>query len=382
MTITLARTSTRNASLPEIVNILREQHSRKTDVVAPVQNIRAAGGRLVIEGADHDLTPSGVTRKAAEYRLTDVCESGVAEKLGIPLGYLRKTRIEAPELWDANVNGWLAHESRADKSFMVRTLTPAPDEETGTARAFLSPSYRIIDNLDILAAALQGVRDAGVEVRLDKCDLTDRKMYVKITAPEISAYAPELLRDYRSPFSGARGADNPTVFAGFEISNSETGCGAFTIVPRLVVQVCDNGMVITKDVMRSVHIGGKQQDGVIRWSNTTQSRTLELVTSQTTDAVSTFLDRDYVTRQLRAIQATAATRVANPEATITTVAQRLKFTEQNRADIFAHFIAGGDLSAGGVMHAVTSVAQTLPDADDAHEVEALGIRAMELAASL
>ncbi|ROR44752.1 DUF932 domain-containing protein [Kitasatospora cineracea] len=382
MTITLARTSTRNASLSEIVGILREQHPRKTDVVAPVQNIHAAGGRLIIEGADYDLTPDGVTRKQAEYRLTDVCESGVAEKLGIPVGYLRKTRTEAPHLWDANVNGWLSHHSRADKSFMVRTLTPAQGEDTGTARAFLSPSYRIIDNLDILTAALQGVRDAGVEVRLDKCDLTDRKMYVKITAPQVSAYAPELLKDYRSPFSGARGADNPTVFAGFEISNSETGCGAFTIVPRLVVQVCDNGMVITKDVMRSVHIGGKQQDGVIRWSDTTQARTLEVIASQTTDAVSTFLDHDYVVRQLRSIQETAATRVKNPEATITTVAQRLKFTEERRADIFAHFIQGGDLSAGGVMHAVTSVAQTLPDADDAHEFEAHGIRAMELAASL
>ncbi|MEU7912281.1 hypothetical protein [Microbispora bryophytorum] len=32
------------------------------------------------------------------------------------------------------------------------------------------------------------------------------------------------------------------MFAGFVISNSETGCGAFTITPRLLVQVCRNGM--------------------------------------------------------------------------------------------------------------------------------------------
>jgi hypothetical protein len=47
-----------------------------------------------------------------------------------------------------------------------------------------------------------------------------------------------------------------------------------------------------------------------------------------------------------------------------------------------HFIRGGDVTAGGVMHAVTSVAQTLPDADAAHEMESLGLRALEIAAAL
>ena len=59
--------------------------------------------------------------------------------------------------------------------------------------------------------------------------------------------APALLAGYRTPFTGAAGADNPVVFAGFVITNSETGCGAFTLTPRLVVQVCRNGMTITRD---------------------------------------------------------------------------------------------------------------------------------------
>ncbi|HEX9357029.1 MAG TPA: hypothetical protein VF933_24835 [Streptosporangiaceae bacterium] len=47
-----------------------------------------------------------------------------------------------------------------------------------------------------------------------------------------------------------------------------------------------------------------------------------------------------------------------------------------------HFIRGGDVTAGGVMHAVTSVAQTLEDADAAHEMESLALRSLELAAAL
>ena len=48
----------------------------------------------------------------------------------------------------------------------------------------------------------------------------------------------------------------------------------------------------------------------------------------------------------------------------------------------AHFIRGGDLTAGGILHAVTSAAQAQADADTAHEMEAAGLRALEIAAAL
>ena len=46
----------------------------------------------------------------------------------------------------------------------------------------------------------------------------------------------------------------------------------------------------------------------------------------------------------------------------------------------AHFIRGGQLTAGGVMQAVTSVAQTLDDADTAADLESQALRVMDLAA--
>ncbi|MGH3908731.1 MAG: hypothetical protein ACRDTE_31800 [Pseudonocardiaceae bacterium] len=49
--------------------------------------------------------------------------------------------------------------------------------------------------------------------------------------------------------------------------------------------------------------------------------------------------------------------------------------------ILNHFIDGADRSSGGVLHAVTSAAQTLDDADDAYEMERRGLQAMSLAAS-
>jgi hypothetical protein len=87
-------------------------------------------------------------------------------------------------------------------------------------------------------------------------------------------------------------------------------------------------------------------------------------------------------RHIRAIEADAGKPLADPQEAVRTVSRRLRFTDAQQNDILAHFIRGGDVTAGGVMHAVTSVAQTLPDADTAHEMESLALRALDIAAAL
>ena len=52
-------------------------------------------------------------------------------------------------------------------------------------------------------------------------------MYVRVVCEQVAVLAPALLADYRSPFTGAAGADNPAVFAGFVIRESETGMWRF-----------------------------------------------------------------------------------------------------------------------------------------------------------
>ena len=367
--------TTRHATLADLAALLRDQQTRKLDVVAPAAALRSAGARLVIDGTGAQLSADGVTTTAGTYTPTGVCDDGLAEKLGIPAAYLRRLRTEHPSLYDANVNGWLG---RTGKSYLVRCLRG--DSGGGVARAFLSSNFRMIDNLDVLLAALDGLRQAGVPAGIDGCDLTPRRMYVRVISPAVRALAPGLLAGYRSPFTGQSGADNPVVFAGWVLSNSETGCGAFTITPRLVVQVCGNGMTITRDALRAVHLGGRLDDGVIRWSGDTQQRNLDLITAQARDAVTTFLDTSYVEKKIAEMSQAAGQPVDDPQATVEIVCQRLRFTDEQQKTILAHFIRGGDLTAGGVMHAVTSTAQTLTDADTAHEMEAQALPALELAA--
>jgi len=390
----------RNASLPELVELLRSQHAAKLDVVAPATDLRAAGGNLLIRGAGEAvLSTEGVSRPDAVLRPTPTAEAGIADKLDIPLAYLRRCRREQVELFDANVNTWLG--AAGERRFLVRGLTrdatgsaaaagqladhhPSAGAAAGTGegilRALLSDSFRIVDNLDVLLSVLAGIRDAGAQVEITAADLSERRMWVKVVSREVAAQAPQLLAHYRSPFTGALGADNPVVFAGFLISNSETGQGRFTITPRLEVQVCDNGMVLNQHALAEVHLGGRLPEGVIRWSADTQAAALELVGRKARDAVAAFLDPAFVTAQLRRIQADAGVEVTAPAATLEHVSKTLRFPTEAAETLLAHFIRGGDTTSGGVLQAVTSTAQTLTDPDAAYQLEAQGVEAMTLAA--
>ncbi len=384
------KTETRNADLPDLVDMLKAQSDVRYDVVAPASQIEMRGGDLIVKGGAARVTDDGVTTDDARLVPTSIFDEGVSHRFDIPLKYVRTLRgrvatdIEqapadvAPTLLDENVNYWLA--ANPTKRHLVRGFRTDNPDEPGIARALLSDRYRAIDNYDVLMATLAGVRAAGVEVNIDGADLSDRRMSLRLTCPEVSAYAENLLDGYRSPWTGDTGADNPTVFAGLVVKNSETGGGAFTIVPRLVVQVCNNGLQMTKDAMRAIHLGGKLDDGIVRWSDDTQQHELSLVTSKTRDAVATFLDVDYMRTKITELQELAGVEVARPADTIQRVGRKVGWSETEQDEILSHFIKGGQTTALGVAQAVTSVAQTTDSPDRQDELEISALAAAELIA--
>lgn len=370
----------RHASLPELVALLEAQHTRKFDVVAAASKLRAEAGQLVVAGAGQKLiSADGVSDTDVTLRPTGSADGDLADKLGIPVKYLRRLRAEGKTaLFDHNVNTWLRE--LGDYKLFTRALVN-PGENNGVARALLSASYQVIDNLDVLYTVLDGIRAAGVPVEITQCDLSETRMYVAVSCPAIAQHAPRLLAGYTSPFSGARGAENPVVWAGFIVSNSEVGAARTTITPRLTVEVCSNGLTMTADALRATHLGARMDEGVIRWSADTRRAEIDLISRQARDAVTTFLDADYVRAKLAEIERDATVEITAPQATIEHVADQLRFTSGQRDSVFAHFIKGGDTTSGGVLHAVTSAAQLVADADDAYAMEAAGMRAMSLAAA-
>jgi len=375
----------RNATLADLAEILTiQQDHRVPDTIVPATAIRSVGGTLVIDG----MGPDGPVGEAGMFQPTEICDGQLADKLGIPTRYLRTLRADRVDLFDANVNGWLHGQTFGgvvldepdSRRFLVRAFA-GQDGGVGVARAVLSNSYQVIDNFDVLTAALDAIRDTGYDVEFPSVDLSERRMVVKITAPEISAVAPKILRGYRSPFTGQSGDEIPVVEAGLVLSNGETGGTAFTVLPRFRFRVCDNGMCITKDAVREIHLGSKLDEGVIRWSDSTHRQNLDLIRAKTADAVRTFLDVDYMTKVLDDLAEKAGAPVADAVKTIEVVGSALRYTEEERTWILDHFIKGGQLTAGGIMQAVTSFAQTLASPDDAWEMELSALRALDLAAA-
>jgi hypothetical protein len=111
-------------------------------------------------------------------------------------------------------------------------------------------------------------------------------------------------------------------------------------------------------------------------------RELALITSQAADAVTTFLNPEWFFGKVAEIEAMAGVPVAKPEDVIKDVSKAAGFTQGEAADILAHFLRGGAYTAGGVANAVTSVSQTLENADRAAELDARAVPVMAHAARL
>lgn len=409
--------TTRNATLEDLVSILRSQEARRHDIVVPAAGVRARNGQIVVTGAEQIIDENGVTTTDGTYRPTAHFDTQLGTKLGIAPSYLSRCRAEAPDLFDANVNGWLKGKSMRRVGGEIEIIRPADNRKflirsfsdgdgTGVARALLSDRYNVIDNLDALTAALEGIRTAGVPVEIRGCDLTETRMYVDLHSPQVQALAPTLLGGYRSPFAdadldaqrdhggsqvarwreiaqregkGYEPGSEPVVFAGFRISNCEVGGGAFTITPKLLVKICRNGLVIPTLAVRNVHLGGKMEEGVIQWSDDTQRKQLELIKAKASDAVRTFLSPEFLTGEINKIEEKAGAPVAQPAETIRRLGKHLNFSQSEQDLILDHFVRGGQMTLGGVVNSITSASQCLANADRADELDSQALRVLNLA---
>lgn len=402
----------RNASAADLVTILESQKAHKLDVVAPATSVKSSKGLIVVRDTVAEITEDGVTTAAGSFRPTEVFDRGLADKLGIGQTYMRKMREAGrADLIDGNVNGWLHGQTRGgevihpadDRAFLLR-LFRGDEGEPGVARALLSDRYNLaMDNLDMLMAVTQGIRDAGVSPIVNVSDLSETRMRVRFEFPEVNAQAPGLLADYKSPFDG-RGAtraghrdlaalreqygphhifnrgQEPIAYIGLDFDNSETGGGAYNLVPVVCLVRCSNGLIDVRQGMRRVHLGTKLAEGVIKPSLQTLQAAGQLIKSQTTDAVSQWLTPEYLQGLITRYEELAGKPIASPTEVVPQVCAGLGFSQEEAKAVLDLFILSGQPTAGGVANAITAFAQTVESPDRAYEVERLAVPALEAAA--
>lgn len=377
----LPRLTERGLVLPELLNRLQDLQARKLDLVIPANRLAFRQGNLVLADEEVVLDTDGVTDPNGNWTIADIVFQNLADLTGVPVRYLRRTFAEKTWLFDTNVNAWLAD---AEGTVLLRTLQGLDEnhpDTVGQLRAILSSKYGINDNLDTVLAFLQGLRAAGLDAsNITGIDLSPERLYISVNVPQIAVDAKELVKGYRSPFNGLSGEELPLLNAGLVFTNSEVGRGAFQILPKAVLQVCSNGLTRAVDGFRKVHIGGRLQEGTVNWSTDTVDAGNAFVRSQVKDAVASFLSEGYLENLRDDLLRDAGVEVTDVVKTIEVVAKKLQYTQTEQEAILADFIKGGQVTSGGVLNAVTSVAQRIEDPDRAFDFNNSAIDAMKVAA--
>ncbi len=339
------------SSLATIATELSRQLTVRKDYHAPSDKIEmvTSEGSIGIKGILSDSL--GITEHA---------HSQFSDRLSIPKKYYDRMRQTDPELLAHNVNTWL---HREPENRLIRTLD-------GKVRAFLSSSYRALDNYDLAEAALPVLQESKCEVV--SAELTETKMYVKAILPSLT-----------TEITGSRQRGD-VVQAGIVISNSEVGNGSVKIEPMIYRLVCTNGMIAPDSSLRKYHIGkGADVDGV-REMLTDEARQADdkAFWLKVRDIVRGAFNRDIFLGLVNKIEAATQNQIVstNLMQVVEVTANKFALPESNKHSILTHLCQGGDLSQWGLVNAVTRTANDASNYENATELERTGGKILELPA--
>lgn len=366
----------RHINLPELVQELQNENLKKRDFILPSDCLSMENGKFIISNCKNNeelgkiLNETGIDYVDSNHSIAldclDTMKSHLAEKLNIPSRYYQRMDKEALGLLDHNVTHWLR---KANQNYMVRSFIDK-NEEKGVARAILSDRFKVIDNYDILLAALSAIKETGLNIQLDSqgADISEKCLYLRFICPDIEIQAPELLRNYRP--NGEKSKCGDGIISGFTISNSEVGAGALTIAARAVILACDNGMVKTDEKFHQRHLGARMEEfSTIQWSEDTKQKNLELIINQIKDSIKHFVSEQFLGEFVMDLINKGKNQVENPADCIKNVSNTMGFTEEQANDILSIFIKSGDTSAFGVTQALTYYAGRQEDPDLQWEIE-------------
>lgn len=374
--------------LEEFLGLVQQQHRQKVDLVGPLSRAEYRNGNLVVGGLEPLITDDGVTAINGLYRPTRTADHQLGGMFGIPARYMDHMRGDhngVVPLIDTNVNEWAAQSENKNVLYrMIYGEDPNYPGTHGILRAVKSDRYGVRDNFDVTLSCLDGMQEAGLDgSNFAGADITDDRLWLRVRAPGIFVNAPDLLKGYRDPRTGTTSREvGDIVHAGIVITNSETGLGSLRITPELTVLACKNGMTINKMAMAKVHLGAKMDEGSIQWSQKTMEAANTLTKLQVKDAITAFMTTDFLTTVVNELTEKATKELSDVQATLEVVSKRLSYSDDEQAGILSHFIKGGQMSAGGILQAVTSYAQGVRDVTRANELAATGVEAMELAWAL
>jgi hypothetical protein len=329
----------RGLTLQDFAGRLQAAIPLKRDIVAPTRKARMVPTADAIE---MEIDGQG------DYALRDIAHTQIAEWAGIPGKYYGRMRQEAPELLCQNVNRWVQGDDRR----MFRTAGVG-------MRAFLSNRYHRIENEEIARAALPILQETpGLQMRA--LEITERRMYIFATTNRVSGEVKV----------------GDVVEAGVKISNSETGHGAAKVEPIVFRLICRNGATMQDSRLKAAHLGRQVDEGedlnAIFLDDTRKADDSALLLKMR-DVIRWAMSEAALKSSIAKLRQLATNAITgDPVQAVEVLSAKIGATEGEKTDILSALISGADLSAWGLMNAVTCQAHKAENFDRAVEFEDLG----------
>lgn len=286
------------------------------------------------------------------FPLLPLAHDQIAARLNIHRAYYDRMRQEAPDLLAINVNTWFR---KNPEKRMIRTLG-------GDVRAFLSNRYNRIENEEIAQVVLPILAEIP-DVRIISSEITDRRMYIQALTPRIVGEVKK----------------GDVVQCGVVISNSEVGHGSVSISPLVYRLVCLNGMISNDGRLRANHVGGRIEETEALYADDTRQADDRAILLKVRDHVRSAVDATAFGRRVAAMsELTTAKVTGDAEKAIEVLAKKIGASEGERSGILRSLIEGGDLSAWGLLNAVTAQAHDATTYDRSVEFQRMGGQLLEL----
>jgi hypothetical protein len=194
-------------------------------------------------------------------------------------------------------------------------------------------------------------------------------MYLKVVTPKVS-------------FEVAPG---DIVQAGIVITNSEVGCGTLSVQPLVFRLVCRNGLIASDHALRKTHVGraiGVDAESVNVYRDETLAADDRAFFMKVRDVVEAAVSQTSFQQIAQKMQQTRQIPLTgDPVKAVEVLANRYTLNDTERSGVLRHLIVEGDLTAYGLVNAVTHYSQDVTDYERATDFEVLGGKLMELSAS-
>lgn len=330
-------------TLSEFAQEIERCEQEKQDYLVDTRSLRME--------TDDTITIQG--EKEGQLKMLPNFHQQLATKLKIPKPYWDKM-TEIKGLRSFNANQWL---EETPENRLVRTLD-------GKARAYLSDTYKPIDNAPVMSAIMPSLVKYKDEnnLKIIANSLTPHRMTFQVVFPQMEAEV--------------RLGD--PVQWGLTFTNSEVGLASWNIRAFIWRLTCLNG-AIAESLLRKYHVGRKRtEDDYNIFASDTQKAEQDAMRLQIRDIVKDAVEGDTFSNYIDKLKVAAGDNIPKPLKTVENVTKRYGIAQEFNEAILNNMMEEGNPNRYGLVNGLTNLAKKIDDGDMQYDLENTGGKIIDL----